>query len=95
MTRKKIKYIISCRCFWLFVLFTSLAACIFLIVIVHRIFLHTPVIVSFSTKESPIFEVPFPAVTICSQVKASEKEFNFAKIHKNYDINGNFSSDEE
>ncbi|XP_068914209.1 pickpocket protein 28-like [Tenebrio molitor] len=83
------------RCFWLFVLFTSLAACIFLIVIVHRIFLHTPVIVSFSTKESPIFEVPFPAVTICSQVKASEKEFNFAKIHKNYDINGNFSSDEE
>lgn len=46
----------------------------------------SPVIVSFATKESPIYTIPFPAVTICPMVKADKEIFNFTNaVHRKWD----------
>lgn len=39
----------------------------------------SPVIVTFATKESPIYTIPFPAVTICPMAKANKDVFNFTQ----------------
>ena len=41
----------------------------------------SPVIVSFSTKQRPVFDIPFPAVTICPEIKTDRKIFDYMKTH--------------
>jgi amiloride-sensitive sodium channel len=42
----------------------------------------TPVIVSFAEKSTPVWQIPFPAVTICPETKARMELFNFtARFH--------------
>lgn len=43
-------------------------------------YLTMPVIVTFSTKETPVFEVPFPTITICSKAKIDGEHFNYTDI---------------
>lgn len=45
----------------------------------------TPVIVSFSEKATPVWKIPFPAVTICPEVKISAKMLNITQTF--HDIN--------
>ncbi|KAK9883357.1 hypothetical protein WA026_001532 [Henosepilachna vigintioctopunctata] len=40
----------------------------------------TPVLVSLATKEEPIYDIPFPAVTICPESKISTQCSNYTKI---------------
>ncbi|XP_039296213.1 pickpocket protein 28 isoform X2 [Nilaparvata lugens] len=43
-----------------------------------------PVIVSFAQKPTSVWEIPFPAVTICSKNKVKQSVFNFTKyVYKN------------
>lgn len=45
----------------------------------------SPVIVTFATKESPIYTIPFPSVTICPMTKASKNVFNFTHaVHQKW-----------
>lgn len=37
-----------------------------------------PVIVSFAEKPTSIYDIPFPAVTICSETKANALKFNIS-----------------
>jgi len=37
----------------------------------------SPVIVSFAEKSTPVWQIPFPAVTICPETKAKQTIFNF------------------
>ena len=39
----------------------------------------SPVIVSFAEKSTPVWQIPFPAVTICPETKAMVKHVNFTK----------------
>lgn len=39
-----------------------------------------PVIVSFDDKSSQVWKIPFPAVTICSEVKNQRTKFNFSHV---------------
>lgn len=39
-----------------------------------------PVIVSFATKETPIYQIPFPAVTICPESKSVQSLLNYTKM---------------
>lgn len=39
----------------------------------------SPVIVSLSEKSTPVWKVPFPAVTICPEVKISAKMLNITQ----------------
>lgn len=44
----------------------------------------TPVIVSFADKSTPIWSIPFPAVTICAETKALKNEIDFSRSFIKY-----------
>lgn len=44
----------------------------------------TPVIVTFDDKSSAVWKIPFPAVTVCSEVKIQKKKFNFSHVFSKY-----------
>lgn len=54
--------------------------------------INKPVMISFAKGLSQTFEIPFPAVTICSENKATQNEINLAMMLK--DDRGNFTDDE-
>ncbi|CAH1100675.1 unnamed protein product [Psylliodes chrysocephalus] len=68
------------RLLWLTLILCSLSACAYLILQIYGKFQQSPVIVSFATTESPIYTIPFPAVTICPLTKASKDIFDFTDI---------------
>ena len=41
----------------------------------------SPVIVSFAEKSTPVWEIPFPAVTICPETKSYVEQLNFTKMY--------------
>lgn len=49
----------------------------------------SPVIVSFAEKSTPVWQIPFPAVTICPETKALSKFINFTSAYQQ--IKGNES----
>ncbi|XP_014277464.1 pickpocket protein 28 [Halyomorpha halys] len=53
----------------------------------------SPVIVSFAETATPVWNVPFPAVTICSEVKSRSKIFNFTYYMSNDIFNQNTTDD--
>lgn len=53
------------RLFWLVAMTLSISTCSYLIFQAYSKFNESPIIVSFSEKFKNIFEIPFPAVTIC------------------------------
>ncbi|KAM7363079.1 ripped pocket [Cochliomyia hominivorax] len=55
--------------FWLCVFFVSIYCCSNLIENIYVKWNETPVIVSFSEKSTPVWSIPFPAVTVCSETK--------------------------
>lgn len=40
----------------------------------------SPVIVSFAEKSTPLWAIPFPAVTVCPETKVDRAYFNFAAM---------------
>lgn len=54
--------------------------CCYLINRIYKKYDQSPVIVSFSTKESPIFTIPFPAVTVCLMSKSVRTKLNYTKV---------------
>lgn len=58
----------------------SLTLCMHLIVNTYTKWMNSPVIVSFATSETPIWKIPFPAVTICPLVKIDVDKFDIKKI---------------
>ncbi|XP_005178342.2 pickpocket protein 28 [Musca domestica] len=57
------------KLFWISVFFVSICCCTNLIQNIYEKWTETPVIVSFSEKSTPVWSIPFPAVTICSETK--------------------------
>lgn len=55
--------------FWVCVFFVSIYCCSNLIENIYIKWNETPVIVSFSEKSTPVWSIPFPAITICSETK--------------------------
>ncbi|ERL91445.1 hypothetical protein D910_08775, partial [Dendroctonus ponderosae] len=49
---------------------------------IYRKWESSPIIVSFSTREKPIYEIPFPAVTICPESKSASKRYSHSTIIK-------------
>lgn len=62
-------------------MFTAcLAACIVSIYMVYKKWDRSPVIVSFATRGTPIYTIPFPSVTVCPEAKSVQYFFNFTNI---------------
>lgn len=67
------------RVFWIIVFFISVVGCSFMIWKIYDKWQTSPVIVSFAEKPTPIFHIPFPAVTVCSQTKVRSEYFDFSE----------------
>lgn len=55
----------------------SVYGCGRLIQNIYRKWDQTPVIVSFNEKSTPVWQIPFPAVTICPETKMKLQYLNF------------------
>jgi amiloride-sensitive sodium channel len=57
-----------------------MAGCLFMITEIYTKFLNSPVVVTFATHDTAIYEVPFPAVTICPEAKTSGVKFKYSDV---------------
>ncbi|XP_062558078.1 pickpocket protein 28-like [Armigeres subalbatus] len=70
----------SCESGWWIVVFLlSVCSCGFLINKIYQKWDETPVIVSFHEKTTPVWKIPFPAVTICPRTKWTSSWLNFSE----------------
>ncbi|XP_069695430.1 pickpocket protein 28-like isoform X2 [Periplaneta americana] len=65
------------RLFWIFAFTFCIILSFCYIAKVWEKWNDSPVIVSFSDKSTRIWEIPFPAVTICSEIKVNQTLFNY------------------
>ncbi|XP_031352499.1 pickpocket protein 28-like [Photinus pyralis] len=68
------------KLWWVIVLSCSLYFCVDFMTEAYHKWQRSPVIVSFATSETPIWNVPFPAITICPRTKAIKSKYNFTKV---------------
>ncbi|KAJ3646109.1 hypothetical protein Zmor_023713 [Zophobas morio] len=68
------------RIWWLIVFVICLAACVISIYAVYKKWEESPVIVNFGNTRTPIYTIPFPAVTICPEAKSDRRIFNFTEV---------------
>ncbi|XP_062558313.1 pickpocket protein 28-like [Armigeres subalbatus] len=74
-----------CEKFWWVVVFVlSVGSCAMLILKTYQKWEQTPVIVSFNEKSTPVWQIPFPAVTICPQTKVKSGMMNFSKDYNDF-----------
>lgn len=70
------------KCFWsIWVLFSFLICVILLSNVLSR-WSDDPLIVSLTDKPEPVWEIPFPAVTICPETKTKTSIFNFTEYYQ-------------
>lgn len=55
---------------------------------------NNPVIVSFAEKSTPVWEIPFPAVTVCAETKSRQTVFNFTDTYWKIADGGNYTKEE-
>lgn len=65
------------RLFWVSVFLLSICTCFKLTLNIWDKWNNNPVIVSFAEKSTPVWQIPFPSVTVCAETKASQRSFNF------------------
>ncbi|KAE8744812.1 hypothetical protein FOCC_FOCC008536 [Frankliniella occidentalis] len=58
----------------------SLVGCFYLMVKVYTKWEGSPVIVSFAETATPIWNVPFPAVSVCPETKSRQTKFNYTGL---------------
>ncbi|XP_067647186.1 pickpocket protein 28 [Eurosta solidaginis] len=69
------------RFFWVFVLIFSIYTCATLIMNIWDKWNNNPVIVSFAEKSTPVWQIPFPTVTVCTETKGRQTVFNFTEVY--------------
>lgn len=67
------------RLWWLVAVVLSVYGCYRLIQESYDRWNRSPVIVTFSEKSASVWNIPFPAVTICPEVKTNAQLFNFTE----------------
>ncbi|XP_018572876.1 pickpocket protein 28-like [Anoplophora glabripennis] len=83
------------RLLWGIMIITSISLCCYLISRIYKKYDQSPVIVSFSTKETPIFTIPFPAVTVCLMTKSVRTKLNYTKVIHMKEDNETVSPEQE
>lgn len=69
------------RLFWIVAFALSVFGCGRLIVNLINKWEQSPVIVSLSERSTPVWQIPFPAVTICPESKANISMLNFTSTY--------------
>lgn len=83
------------KIFWIATFTGSIILCSFLIKNVYVKWKTSPVIVTFNERLVSVGEVPFPSVTICSQVKSKATVYNFSKELEKYTKNKTDTSEQD
>ncbi|CAO1421220.1 unnamed protein product [Diamesa serratosioi] len=68
------------KVFWIVVFVISFSGCSYLIKQTYDKWNDSPVIVSFDQEYTPIWKIPFPAVTICPEAKFQSKFLNISNV---------------
>lgn len=55
----------------------------------------TPVIVSFTATGTPVSDIPFPAITICSETKTRKEVFNFGAFFEDLNKSETFEDEKK
>ena len=71
------------RLFWLATFLASMGAGTFFILKVWKKWDTTPVFVSFAETTTPVWDIPFPAITICPEIKIRETVLNYTELFRN------------
>ncbi|XP_038222386.1 pickpocket protein 28-like [Zerene cesonia] len=85
------------KVFWLFMFSSSVILCSVLIRKVWIKWNESPVIVSFAETSTPVWQIPYPAVTVCIETKAMQTKFNFTEyyhLYNNASTYGNLTDEE-
>ncbi|XP_026496020.2 pickpocket protein 28 [Vanessa tameamea] len=85
------------KIFWLFMFTCCVILCAGLIRKVWLKWNESPVIVSFAENSTPVWQIPYPAVTVCFETKAQQTKFNFTKyyhLYNNASTVGNLTDEE-
>ena len=86
------------RFWWIVVFLLSMLGCGVMIYKTYVKWNQTPIIVTFSEKTTPVWDIHFPSITICPETKVHAKKFNFTAemdaLLKDYHDN-NVTSDRE
>lgn len=69
------------RVWWLIAFILSIYGCSRLIYNIWQRWDRSPVIVSFAEKSTPIWQIPFPSVTICLETKSQSDLFNYTEMY--------------
>ncbi|XP_045500213.1 pickpocket protein 28-like [Colias croceus] len=83
------------KIFWLFMFSSSVILCSVLIRKVWIKWNESPVIVSFAETSTPVWQIPYPAVTVCVETKAKQTQFNFTDYYHLYNNASANLTDEE
>ncbi|XP_013148198.1 PREDICTED: sodium channel protein Nach [Papilio polytes] len=75
------------KLFWLFMFTCCVILCAGLIRKVWIKWNESPVIVSFAENSTPVWQIPYPAVTVCFETKSLQTRFNFTKYYHLYKNN--------
>jgi len=67
------------RLFWIIAFLMSVTGCVFMIMKIYDKWRLSPVIVSFAEKSTSVWQIPFPAITICPETKAKRQFLDFTK----------------
>lgn len=70
------------KCFWSIWTLVSFLICVILLSNVLSRWSDDPLIVSLTDKPEPIWEIPFPAITICPETKTKTSIFNFTEYYQ-------------
>ncbi|KAJ3646063.1 hypothetical protein Zmor_023709 [Zophobas morio] len=83
------------KVWWIVIFILCLSGCSFMIYKIYEKYETSPVIVTFATKETPIHQIPFPAVTICPEIKFKKEKFNLTVVVKKKKEEQNITVSEE
>lgn len=74
------------KIWWIIVFIISITFCTIYIRQIYMKWKYELVIVSFAEKPAPVRDIPFPSITICSEVKSVRSKFNYEATVKNVDL---------
>ncbi|XP_041982502.1 uncharacterized protein LOC121735666 [Aricia agestis] len=80
------------KIFWLFMFTCCVVLCSGLIRKVWIKWNESPVIVSFAETSTPVWQIPYPAVTVCFETKARQTVFNFTDYYHLYYNNETYAN---
>ncbi|CAH2092886.1 unnamed protein product [Euphydryas editha] len=69
------------KIFWLLMFTCCVVFCAYLIQKVWVKWNDSPVIVSFAETSTPVWQIPYPAVTLCPEIKTMQTVFNYTKYY--------------